>query len=470
MKMLIAGGWTDKDERIEVRNPFDDSLIDTVPSADASDVEKALASAVRGFEEMRRLSARERSDILANAAGLLAQRSDEFVTTLAKEVGKTLREAQNEVGRAVQTIRIASEEAKRISGETVPFDATPGAEAKIGFYMRVPVGVVLAITPFNVPLNLACHKVAPAIAAGNSVILKPATATPLADLMLGQMLLDAGLPPEGINIITGSGGTLGKLLISDPRVRMVTFTGSPEVGESITKTAGLKKTAMELGSNSCAIVMDDADIDDAAARIRQGGYAIAGQVCISVQRIIVHGGVYDEFLEKFVPLVASIRTGNQLDSSTDMGPMISDEAAKRVETWIKEAVSAGAKALLPVEREGALLKPTVLTDVSCDAKVWTEEAFGPLVSVVRCRDFDHAIELANASKYGLQAGVFTRNLSHALRAAREIEVGGVIVNDAPSFRTDPMPYGGVKMSGFGREGPRFAIEEMTELRLVAFQM
>ena len=470
MKMLIAGRWLDKEERIEVRNPFDGSVIDTVPAADSSDVEQALESAVRGFEEMRRLSARERSEILGRAAELLEQRAEEFALTIAKEVGKTLREAQTEVNRATQTIRIASEEAKRISGETVPFDATAGAEAKIGFYMRVPVGVVLAITPFNVPLNLACHKVAPAIAAGNSVILKPATATPLADLMLGQVFLDAGLPPEAMNIVTGRGASLGEPLISDPRVRMVTFTGSPEVGESITKMAGLKKTAMELGSNSCAIVMDDADIANAAARIRQGGYAVAGQVCISVQRVIVHDSVYDEFLEEFVPLVAKIRTGDQLDASTDMGPMISEDAAERVEAWIDEAVSAGASTLLPVRREGAVVKPTVLTDVSCDMKVWTEEVFGPLVAVVKCRDFDHAIELANTSKYGLQAGIFTKNLNYALRAAREIEVGGVMVNEVPTFRIDAMPYGGVRLSGFGREGPKFAIEEMTELRLVAFQM
>jgi len=302
------------------------------------------------------------------------------------------------------------------------------------------------------------------------VILKPATATPLADLMLGQVFLDAGLPPEAMNIVTGRGGTLGEPLISHPKVRMVTFTGSPEVGESITKMAGLKKTAMELGSNSCAIVMDDADIGNAAARIRQGGYAGAGQVCISVQRVIVHDSIYDEFLEEFVPLVAKIRTGDQLDASTDMGPMISEDAAGRVEAWIDEAVSSGASTLLPVRREGAVVKPTVLTDVSCDMKVWTEEVFGPLVAVVKCRDFDHAIELANTSKYGLQAGIFTKNLSYALRAAREIEVGGVMVNEVPTFRIDAMPYGGVKLSGFGREGPKFAIEEMTELRLVAFQM
>ena len=470
MKMLIAGEWVEKKTCIEVTNPFDGAVIDTVPCADASDVEAALEGAVRGAEAMRKLSARERSEILAKAAGLLRERSADVARAIASEVGKTVREAEIEVERAGQTIVIASEEAKRIGGEMIPFDASPGGETKMGFYIRVPVGVVLAITPFNVPLNLACHKVAPAIAAGNAVILKPATATPLADLMLGQLLLDAGLPPEAISVITGRGGEIGNLLISDPRVRVVTFTGSPEVGECITKTAGLKKCAMELGSNSCAIVMDDADLDEAAVRVRRGGYAVAGQVCISVQRVIVHEKVYDAFLGKLVPLVAQIRAGNQLDSCTDMGPMISEDEAKRVESWIGEAVRAGAKCLLPVHRIGALLSPTVMVDVTPQMKVWAKEAFGPLVVVVKCRDFDHAIELANTSDYGLQAGIFTNNLDYALRAVREIEVGGVMVNDVPAYRADAMPYGGVKLSGFGREGPRFAIEEMTEIKVVTFQM
>ena len=470
MKMLIAGEWVEKKTCIEVTNPFDGAVIDTVPCADASDVEAALEGAVRGAEAMRRLSARERSEILAKAACLLRERSADVARAIASEVGKTVREAEIEVERAGQTIVIASEEAKRIGGEMIPFDASPGGETKMGFYIRVPVGVVLAITPFNVPLNLACHKVAPAIAAGNAVILKPATATPLADLMLGQLLLDAGMPPEAISVITGRGGEIGNLLISDPRVRVVTFTGSPEVGECITKTAGLKKCAMELGSNSCAIVMDDADLDEAAVRVRRGGYAVAGQVCISVQRVIVHEKVYDAFLGKLVPLVAQIRAGNQLDSCTDMGPMISEDEAKRVESWIGEAVSAGAKCLLPMHRIGALLSPTVMVDVTPEMKVWAKEAFGPLVVVVKCRDFDHAIELANTSDYGLQAGIFTNNLAYALRAVREIEVGGVMVNDVPAYRADAMPYGGVKRSGFGREGPKFAIEEMTEIKVVTFQM
>lgn len=468
--MLVGGKWVEKDNYINVHNPFDNSVIDTVPCADASDVEAALQCAVNGAEEMRHLSARERSEILAKTANLLQERQDYFALLIAKEVGKTIKEAQTEVARACLTIRTASEEAKRIHGETVPFDGMPGAESKFGFYIRVPVGVVLAITPFNVPLNLACHKVAPAIAAGNAVILKPATATPLADLMLGELLLEAGLPPNAISIITAPGSNIGELLITDPRVRLVTFTGSPEVGEKIVKMAGIKKTTMELGSNSSVIVMDDANLDEAAKRVRIGGYSVAGQVCISVQRAIIHEKVYDKFLEKLIPLVSAMKVGNQLNSDTDMGPMINEAAAVRVKQWIEEAISQGAKSLLPVKRDGALLTPTILEDIELDMKVWSEEVFGPLVVVVKCKDFDHAIELANASKYGLQAGIFTGNLEYALKAAREIEGGGVIINDVPTFRIDPMPYGGVKLSGFGREGPKYAVEEMTELRLIAFQM
>ncbi|MDI6829387.1 MAG: aldehyde dehydrogenase family protein [Armatimonadota bacterium] len=427
MKMLIGGKWVEKDKYISVHNPFDNSVIDTVPCADASDVEAALQCAVNGAEEMRHLSARERSEILAKTANLLQERQDYFALLIAKEVGKTIKEAQTEVARACLTIRTASEEAKRIHGETVPFD-------------------------------------------GNAVILKPATATPLADLMLGELLLEAGLPPNAISIITAPGSNIGELLITDPRVRLVTFTGSPEVGEKIIKMAGIKKTAMELGSNSSVIVMDDANLDETAKRVRIGGYSVAGQVCISVQRAIIHEKVYDKFLEKLVPLVSAMKVGNQLNADTDMGPMINEAAAVRVEQWIEEAISQGAKSLLPVKRDGALLTPTILEDIELDMKVWSEEVFGPLVVVVKCKDFDHAIELANASKYGLQAGIFTGNLEYALKAAREIEGGGVIINDVPTFRIDPMPYGGVKLSGFGREGPKYAIEEMTELRLVAFQM
>ncbi|MGQ9631849.1 MAG: aldehyde dehydrogenase family protein [bacterium] len=468
--MLIGGEWVDRDEVIEVRNPFDGSLIDAVPRANEDDVERAIQSAVRGFEIMRDLPAHQRSRILSKTAELIRERSEEFAVMIAKEVGKTIREARGEVSRAVQTFTLAAEEAKRICGETVPFDAAIGGERKMGFYIRVPVGVVLGITPFNFPLNLAAHKVAPALACGNSVILKPSSVTPLTDLMLGEVMLEAGLPGESLNIITGPGSSIGDLLISDPRIRMVTFTGSSEVGVEIMRKAGLKRTAMELGSNSAVIVMDDADLPSAASRILVGGYAVAGQVCISVQRVIVHERVYKDFLDELVPLVKGLKVGNQLDEATDMGPMISEDSAKRAEQWIGEAVEAGARGLLDAKRDGALLTPTVLIDVSTDMKVFREEAFAPFVVVMPCEDLDEGIRLVNDSKYGLQAGICTRDIGRAFEASKRIEAGGVMINDVPAFRVDLMPYGGMKESGIGREGPKYAVEEMTEMKLVCFNL
>lgn len=469
-KIWIEGQWTDTPEHLEVRSPYDGSLIDTISYADATYVERAVNSARRGAEQMRRLSAARRSEILLNTARIMQRRFDEFALTLTKEVGKPLRESQNEVGRAIQTITIAAEEAKRIYGQTVPFDATADAENKRGYYMRVPVGVVLAITPFNAPLNLAAHKVAPALAAGNAVILKPASATPLADTMLVEALLEAGLPPEGINLVVGSGSSVGDALVAHPAVNMVTFTGSPEVGEHIMHIAGLKKVTMELGSSSCVIAMDDADIDAVARKVRTAGYANAGQVCISVQRVIVHESMYDKFIDKLVPLVGAMKIGDPLDESVDMGPMITEAEARRVEQWIQEAVAAGARCMIPVKRSGALLSPTVLADVTPGMKVWDKEVFGPLVAVAPCRDMEHAVELANSTPYGLQAGVFTNRLDDVWRAIEGIDVGGIMINEAPSFRIDAMPYGGVKLSGIGREGPRYVVEEMTEMKLVCFDI
>lgn len=470
MKMLIAGKWIDKDKKIEVRNPYNGELIDTVPQADKDDVGKAIQSAVKGFEAMRNLSGYKRAEILAGVAGLLRKRFDGFVRSVAQEVGKTVKEAKGEVNRAIQTFIVASEEAKRIQGETIPFDAAPGGENKTGFYLRVPAGVILAITPFNFPLNLACHKLAPALASGNSVILKPASATPLTDLKLGELILEAGLPEDALNIITGSGEEIGDLLVSDPRIRMVTFTGSLAVGKRLTQKAGLKKIALELGSNSAVIIMQDADLDSAIPRLLTGAYAVAGQVCISVQRLMVHEAVYETFLDRFIPLVEKLKAGDQLDENVDMGPMISEKEAERVENWVKEAMAEGAKCLPGIKRQGSLLYPMVLTGIKPEMKVFSEEAFGPLVTVNSFKTFPEAIDLVNRSQYGLQAGIYTRNINTALEAAKKIEAGGVIVNDVPTFRVDLMPYGGVKGSGLGREGVKYAVEEMTEIKLVCFSL
>jgi len=470
MKMLIAGRWQDKKSTIPVENPFDGSLIDTVPAGDKVDLDRALESAVEGRREVAALSTLQRSKILAGASALLSERSDDFAVTIAKEVGKTIREARVEVDRAISNFGWASEEAKRIGGEIVPFESAPNGEGKFGFYFRVPVGVVAAITPFNFPLNLAVHKVAPAIAAGNSVVLKPATVTPLSGLMLGRLLLDAGLPPKGMSVITGRGSEIGDALVSDPRVNFVTLTGSPETGERIMKTAGLKKATMELGSNSGVIVMDDGDWELAARKVSAAGYALAGQVCISVQRVYVHDSHFDEFVELLKSLVTAKKLGNQLEEDTDVGPMISEEEAIAKAGWIEEAVAGGAKLVCGGGREGALLEPAILTHVDPRAKVSCKEVFAPLVCVNPIGSLEEGIEQLNDSEYGLQGAIFTRSLRGAMTAARRVEVGGFMINEVPTFRADLMPYGGVKKSGLGREGARYAIEEMTEIRLVCMDL
>ena len=470
MKMLISGKWVDKKETVPVKNPYDDSIIDTVPQADGQDIENALRSASRGAEIMRKMPALQRAEILSKTAVLLEQDKEQFAVKLAEEVGKTLPEARAEVNRVIQVFCISSEEAKRISGETIPFDAAPGAANKKGFYIRVPVGIVLGITPFNFPLNLAAHKIAPALAAGNSVILKPASQTPLANLMLAETMLKAGLPADALNVITGSGQDVAVPLVEDPRVKMVTFTGSPEVGKEISRRAGLKKTAMELGSNSAVILMDDADLDSALPRLLTGAYAVAGQVCISVQRLIVHKKIMASFLGKFIPMVRKLRTGNQFSEATNVGPMISEKAAIRAETWVREAEASGAKCEIELKRTKSLLSPTVITGVKPEMKVFSEEAFAPFVTVTEFEDLPEAISLVNNSKYGLQAGIYTQNIFSVFKAIEELEVGGVMINDIPAFRVDLMPYGGVKESGIGREGVKYTIQEMTEIKLVCFNL
>ncbi len=467
--MLIGGRPAGDGADVEVVNPFDGSVVGTVPEATPEEVERALSVAVEGAFVMRRLPRVERAAVLARASEAIESRTGQLARTIAAESGKTVREAEGEVARAVQTFRVASEEARRFAGEVVPFDGAPTGTDRFGFFLRVPLGVVVAITPFNFPLNLAAHKVAPAIAAGNSVILKPATATPLTGIALGEILYDAGLPPEAMSVVTGSGNEVGARLVTDPRPRMVTFTGSPSVGSAIVRAAGLKKTAMELGSNSAVIVTERCDVDAAAERCSKAAYALAGQVCISVQRVVVESSVYDRFVDRACATAGSLVVGDQLSTGTDVGPMIDEGEAERAELWVGEAMDAGAVVLTGGSREGSLFEPTVLTDVPLDAKVWRDEAFAPVMSVRPFGTLDEAIATVNDSAYGLQAGVYTDRLEDALRAAHEIECGGVMINDVPTFRVDLMPYGGQKGSGLGREGPRFAMEEMTEIRVVGFR-
>lgn len=470
MRMFVEGKWIDKPSKIEVRNPYDSSVIDTVPKADAGDIDRALAFAARGAKVMDKLSGYERWKILKKAAEIIAGRNEEIGRLISTEEGKVIAEGRGEAGRAVETIMGSAEEAKRIHGETVPLDGDPGGGKRLGFTLRVPCGVVAAISPFNFPLNLVCHKVGPALAAGNSVIIKPATDTPLSALKLTEILLEAGLPPEGVQCITGSGGEIGDALVSDRRVRKITFTGSRDVGERICRLAGIKKVTMELGSNSPLIIMPDADLNKVAAAVATTGYANAGQVCISTQRVLTSGKVYSDFLSALAQKVETLATGSQLDEKTKVGPMVKEGEAVRVETWVREAVGAGARIVAGGERQGSLYMPTILADVKPEMRVSCDELFGPAVAVAPFESIDDAIALANDTAYGLAAGIFTENLEWAMRFAREVESGNLHVNWGPQWRADLMPYGGLKESGFGKEGPRYAVEEMTELKMVVFHL
>lgn len=470
VKNFIAGKWIEKSKKIEVYNPFDNSLVDTVPRADAGDIETALAFAERGAKVMAKLSGYERWKILRKAADLMAERNEELGQIISKEEGKIIGEGRLEASRAVETIMASAEEAKRIHGETVPLDADPGGKSKMGFTLRVPCGVVAAIAPFNFPLNLVCHKVGPALAAGNSVIVKPASDTPLSAIKLTEILLEAGLPAEGIQCITGSGGEIGDPLVADKRVRKITFTGSLEIGERICRMAGVKKVTMELGSNCPLIVMPDADLEKVAVAVASTGYANAGQVCISTQRVLTSGKVYSDFLSVLKPKVEALATGNQLDDKTKVGPMVKESEAVRVEQWINEAVAGGARLVAGGGRRGAIYTPAVVADVDPKMKISCDELFGPAVAVTPFNSIDDAIALANDSVYGLAAGIFTQNVDWAMKFAKEAEAGSLHVNWGPQWRADVMPYGGLKDSGFGKEGPKYAVQEMTELKMVVFHL
>ena len=470
MKMFLAGAWTDKPKKIEVRNPFDNSVIDTVPKGDAADMERALSYAERGAKVMAKLTGYERWKILRKAADLMAARNEELGRTISSEEGKIIAEGRGEASRAVETVMGSAEEAKRIHGETVPLDGDPSGNNKLGFTLRVPCGVVAAISPFNFPLNLVSHKVGPALAAGNSVIVKPASDTPLSALKLTEILLEAGLPPEGIQCITGPGGEIGDALVADRRVRKVTFTGSREIGERICRMAGIKKVTMELGSNSPLIVMPDADMDKVAAAVVATGYANAGQACISTQRVLASKNIYGDLLSALKPKVEALATGNQLDERTKVGPMVKESEAARVEDWIQEAVAGGARLAAGGGRRGAIYVPAVVADVNPEMRISRDELFGPAVAVTPFETIEEAIALANDSVYGLAAGIFTENVEWAMKFAREAEAGNLHVNWGPQWRVDLMPYGGLKDSGFGKEGPRYAVEEMTELKMVVFHL
>jgi len=470
MKMYINGEWVDRADTIPVSNPFDQSLIDTVPRATVADVDLAIASAVRGAKVMAKLPSYERYAILNRAAQLMTDRMEDLGQTITREEGKVIAEGRGEAGRAIQTITLSSEEAKRLHGETVPLDGAPGVTSQFGFTIRVPVGVVAAIAPFNFPLNLVCHKVGPALAAGNAVVLKPAGDTPLSALKFTEILLEAGLPPEAIQCVTGSGAEIGDAITGDPRVRKITFTGSMEVGDRICRNAGIKKVTMELGSNSPLIVMSDADLEKVAAATVAGGFANAGQVCISTQRVFAERSIYADFLDALVAPTEAFLTGNPMEESSRMGPMIRESDAARVHDWIAEAVDQGARVVAGGDREGTLHAPTVIADAKPDMRISREELFGPAVAVSAFDDIDQAIAMANDSRFGLSAGIFTQNVDWAMRFAREVDSGNLHINSSPQWRADLMPYGGLKDSGMGKEGPGYAVQEMTELKMVVFHL
>jgi acyl-CoA reductase-like NAD-dependent aldehyde dehydrogenase len=466
---IAAGDGVDE---IVVRSPYDGTVVGRVPSCTREHVDRAVAAAkavlAGGAGGVHPLPPHERAAILDRAALALADRQDELARTIAVEAAKPLRTARVEAARAVDTFRFSAAEARTLAGDVVPLDASSAGDGKLGFTLRIPIGVVGAISPFNFPLNLVAHKVAPAIAAGCPVVLKPASQTPLSAIALAHLLLDdCGLPDGWLSVVTGGGGTVGDALVEHPDVAMITFTGSPAVGWGIRGRAAQKKVSLELGNNSPVIIEPDGDWEAAAAKIRIAGFSHAGQSCISTQRVYVHRSLLDAFVARLAEEVSTLVVGAPLDEATEVSALISPGETERVRSWVDDAVAAGARVAVGGKADGqGILQPTVLVDVTPDMKVCHDEVFGPVVGVAAYDDLDEALALANDTRYGLQAGIFTGRLDSALRAARTLDFGGVLVNEVPTWRADQQPYGGVRDSGNTREGPRYAVREMTEERLV----
>lgn len=467
--LYIGGEWVKTDTYIPVYHKYSGECIVQIAKAQRGHVSDAVEKAWKTFKQDS-LTPFQRYKILLKASELMEARREEMELSLIREVGKTRKDAANELDRTINTLRLSAEEAKKIHGEMVPLQATEGSENRLGFTIRVPKGVIGAITPFNYPLLLSTHKIAPAIAAGNTLVVKPATVTPIATYLLVEVLEEAGLPKGYVNIVTGAGSEVGEWLLDEERIAMYTFTGSGEVGRHIKERSGMRPVALELGNNSPNIVHFDADLELAARQTAARSFHNAGQACIAVQRIYVHESVFEEFSDLYISEVKKLKVGNPEDPDTDVGPMISEKEASRTEEWVQEAISQGAKALLPIKREGALFYPAVLVDTRPEMKVVCREVFAPVVTIIPYSDLDDAFAQANDSDYGLQAGIFTRDLNVAMKAARVLEYGGVVINDVSTYRNDIMPYGGVKNSGLGKEGPRYAVEEMTDERMVVINL
>ncbi|HEX7423999.1 MAG TPA: aldehyde dehydrogenase family protein [Terriglobales bacterium] len=464
---LIDGEWVQHQDVISVRNPFDGRLVGEVASSTGTDVKQAITAAAASLAQD--LPAHARYDVLMRAADRIDLHADEYAWAIAREGSKTIREARREPPRAATILRLSAEEGRRLGGETLPFDIRPGSERRIGYYFRVPAGVIGAISASNDPLAVAAHKIGPALAAGNAVVFKPAPQTPLSALRLGRDLLAAGLPKNRLHVVNG-GPEVGEAIVTDPRVRVVAFTGGVRTGERISRIAGVKKLLMELGSNSPVIVMADANLDLAVPAIASGAFAQAGENCLGVQRVFLQAPIKEEFARRFLEHVRDLKAGSSLDESTDVCAMITEDHAKRVESWIAEAVAGGGHMLAGGARNGALVPPTVLEGVPDGVRLDCEEVYGPVVSLYTFASLDEAIERSNRVDFGLHAAIFTEKLRDAFKAVQGLQVGGVIVNDSTDYRLDVMPFGGVKMSGIGREGIRFAMQEMTETRVVCLNL
>ena len=463
--VLIGGEWLKTGDAIEVHSPYDDSLVAIVHRAGPEEIEASIAKATEAFKVTRKLPSWRRAEVLESISNGIASRHEEFARTIALEAGKPIQTARAEVDRAVFTFKIAAEESKRIYGQVVPLDWLPGTEGRIGYVRRVPLGPVVGISPFNFPLNLVAHKVAPALAVGNPIIMRPASQTPVSSLKLAELVLESGWPEAGIAVVPCTTQNANPL-VEDNRIKKLTFTGSPAVGWALKARAGMKKVTLELGGNAGVIVHHDADVAYAAQRVAWGGFSYAGQSCISVQRIYVHTDVYEGFVDELIPRVQALKLGDPLDDATDVGPLIDAGAAERIEAWLAEAVSGGAEVLVGGKREGTLFQPTVLASLREDMSISCQEVFGPVVGLYAYQDVDTAIRAVDDSDFGLQAGLFTRDAKLIRKAFNEINVGGLMVNDVSTFRVDHMPYGGAKMSGEGREGLRYAIEAMTAMKLL----
>jgi acyl-CoA reductase-like NAD-dependent aldehyde dehydrogenase len=465
--MYLLGERIQRDNKVSVKSPYNQHIVGELALSTNDDIPRTIEVASTGFAILKNMPAGKRAEILNATARIIAQKKEDFARAIALECGKTINEARGEVARAINTMQLSAVAAMKLTGETVRFDLG-GQSKKMGFFTRVPLGIVLAVTPFNFPLNLSCHKIGPAIAAGNAVIHKPATATPVSGVMLAEALVAGGLPKEGISVLVGSGSTLGMALVKHPAIKKISFTGSLEVGKTITASCGMKRVTMELGSNSAVIVFKDAPLNIVAKKVRKGGYTLAGQVCISIQRVYVEQEVADEFLRELSLEAGKIRYGDPLLDETEMGPMIDEAALNKAEQFCEDARKHKGILILGGKRENTIFLPTIIHNVDEDALLIQEEAFAPIVAVNTFTTVEEAITKVNNTKYGLQAGVFTRDITKAMQCAEAIDAGGVLINEFPTFRVDNMPYGGMKGSGIGREGPDFAIKEMTEEKLIVF--